>query len=115
MARTLIEKVTATSAQTITTSVVQHGARGEGWRLWDGILRIVSETDACTVTLKAAVTDEDIDVVAVAAGPPGKSGAEIKIPGAYYIVVSGIGALGATVTVIMDGDTGKPPTTVTVA
>ena len=64
--------------------------------MWDGILRIVSETDACTVTLKAAVTDEDVDVVAVAAGPPGKSGAEIKIPGSYYVTVTGVGPLGAT-------------------
>lgn len=112
--RTIIEKTVVNIGATAITSELQPGARNEGWRLWDGILRCVADGGDVTVTLRATMTGETIESVSVAAGAP-KSSNLFKIPGAYDVTVTTTAVGNATVSIYLDGDTGVPPATVTIS
>ena len=107
--RTIIEKVVVNIGATAITSELRPGARHEGWRLWDGILRCIAVGGDVTVTLRCTVTGETIESVSVAAGAP-KSSNVFKIPGAYDVTATTTAVGNATVSIYLDGDTGKIPT-----
>ncbi len=112
--RTIIDNLTVNVGQTANTSELQPGARETGWRLWDGILRVVADAGDVTVVLRSAITGEDIETVAVVGGA-NKSSNVFKIPGVYTVHITTVATANAVVSVYLDGDTGRSPETVTVA
>lgn len=86
------------------SGTLYHGARGEGWRLWDGILRAKNEdTGNATVTMRCAVTTEVIATVALT-GAQGLSSSVINIPQAYTVdIAEDLAPI--RVSVVLDGDT----------
>ena len=82
-----------------------HGARGEGWRAWPGILRAKNTgTGNATVTLRSAVTQEIIATIALT-GAQGLSSGVITIPQAYTMdIAEDLAPI--NVSVVIDGDTG---------
>ena len=112
--RTIFENVAVNIGQTATTSELRPGARNEGWRLWDGILRVVADAGDVTVLIRSTVTGETIETVALVGGA-NKSSNTFKIPGAYDVQVSAVATANAVVSVYLDGVSGIPPAQVTVA
>ena len=86
------------------SGTLYHGARGEGWRLWDGILRAKNEdTGNATVTMRSAETNE-IVVTLTLTGAQGLSSSVIKIPQGYTVdIAEDLAPI--RVTVVLDGDT----------
>lgn len=112
--RKIVEGLVLTTGQTATTTDLYPGARNEGWRLWDGIIRVANTgADTATVGLYSSVTAELIDSATVAA-TAGKSSNLFKIPGQYYLVVDTVGAGGCTLDIYLDGDTGPSPENIAV-
>lgn len=114
--RNIITRVTLTTGQSATTSVLHRGGRGQGFRLWEGVGRYFNYgADVADVTIRCATTDVIVDGPITVAAGAGKSGNQIFIPGVYYVVVDNVGAGGAVIGVKMDGDEGPFPDDVTVA
>ncbi len=113
--RLLIDNVTIPLGATAITSELQHGARGQGWRLWEGILRCVANQGNVTITLRCAVTGETIEAVSITGGA-NKSSGVFKIPQIYDVTATTTsGAVDAVVSIYLDGDTGRSPDEVTIS
>ena len=82
-----------------------HGARREGWRAWDGILRAKNTgTGNATVTMRSAITQEIIATITLT-GVQGLSSGIITIPQSYTVDITEDLAP-VVVSVVLDGDTG---------
>lgn len=82
-----------------------HGARDEGWRLWEGILRVRNDgTGSATVTLRSAETGEQAVTPITVTGVGGSSSAVFNIPGAYVVDIGTVTAP-INISVALDGDT----------
>ena len=100
--RTICDRFT----QPFTSGILYHGARGEGWRAWPGILRARNyDTGSVTVSLRHALTQELVAQVALT-GEQGASSAEFLIPQPYTVEFEGVSG-SISVTVVVDGDTGS--------
>ncbi len=112
--RTIVDRLLVTN-QVATTSELRPGMRSNGWRLWEGILRIRNNgSDFCDVSLRSTITGEDV-VAPITVNPlSGISSGVFRIPGSYDVVIDNTGGFtGALITVVLDGDTGRSPDEVT--
>ena len=112
--RTIFDKVAVNIGQTATTNTLSPGARNQGWRLWDGILRVsVTGAGNVTVEIVATFTGEIVETVAVAGGAD-KSSNVFKIPGEYLVRVTSVATENVVISIVLDGDTSGNNAQVTV-
>lgn len=107
--RAIVRNVTISQGQTLTTEACHSGGRREGWRLFDGKIRAVSEGGSvATVIMRHAFTQEVIDSFSLTTNDK-QVGADIKVPGEYYFDVQNIAVGDIAVTIFVDGDEGRLP------
>ena len=103
--RDLFLNQTVSAGTPATVDNVRPGMRKEGWRLWQGILRMKnSGANDANVTLYSAFTDEVVDGPITVAAGTGKSGNLIYIPGVYRVEIT-VATGSAVMDVHLDGDT----------